>query len=303
MRIAYFGTGEISAGILDNFCRFEKPVVVITNPDSRKGRGMKLSPTPVKLKSWELGLKNILTPENLRDDEFLKVLREYRLDFVVVVDYGKVLPKEVLDIPKFYPLCFHPSLLPKYRGATPIERAFFNCDEMLGLTVFIINEKIDQGKIVMQDSMPISPCFETKGEVITRMVKAGADMLYRSIIMLYENKVVPRPQKGETSYAPKLRPEEEFINPEEGVKKTVGKINGLSPKPGARFIWKGKNLKILKARPYNSTNGETKVGEFVYLKKEKSLLLGCSDGFAEILLIQPPDKRPLKGFEFANGYL
>lgn len=302
MKIIYFGSGEVSRSVLENLLKFVKPLVVITKPDAPKGRGKKVLPTPVKELAISEGIR-VITPKFLKDDDFLSVLKALEPDFIMLADYGGILPREVLEVPKLYPLCFHPSLLPKYRGASPIERAFFNCDEFLGLTVFIMNEKIDEGKIVMQDKILLNPCENTKGEILPEIAKIGAEMLYKSAKMILEGFRDFKPQIGEVSHAPRLKREEEFINPHEGVKKTVGRINGLSPNPGARYIWKGKNLKILKARPYSGEliNGE--IGEFLYKRKEKKLLLRCFDGYAEIITIQVEGKKPMSGNDFANGYL
>lgn len=300
MKVVYFGSGDLSSLILQELVKLLDISLVITKPDAPKGRGRKTSPTPVKEVSMKLNL-NVKTPSNLKDEEFLNELRNLKPDFILLADYGEKIPKEILDIPKYYPLCFHPSLLPKYRGATPIERAFFNCDDHIGLTVFVMNERIDEGMIVLQDALPFSPCYETKGEVIPRISKKGAKMLYDAVNLIVENKAELKPQKGEVSYAPKLRKEEEFVNPYEDFKRCVGRINGLSPKPGARMIWKGKNLKILKSVPYGKC--DVSLGELVFLHKEKKLVLGCANGCIEIVSIQVEGKRPISGYDFANGYL
>lgn len=302
MKIVYFGSGEVSKGVLENLLNFVKPLAVITKPDAPKGRGKKVLPTPVKDLAISEGIE-VITPKSLKEEGFLKRLKAIEPDFIMLADYGGILPKEVLEVPKFYPLCFHPSLLPKYRGATPVERAFFNCDEFLGLTVFIMNENIDEGKIVIQDGMPLNPCENTKGEVLPEIAKKGAEMLYMSASMILEGYRDFKPQLGEPSYAPKLKKEEEFINPYEGVKRTVGKINGLSPKPGARYVWRGKNLKLLKARPYRGDIDRGDIGEFLYERKEKKLLLKCLDGFVDIITVQVEGKKPISGYDFANGYL
>ncbi|MEO0175082.1 MAG: methionyl-tRNA formyltransferase [candidate division WOR-3 bacterium] len=302
MKIVYFGSGEVSKGVLENLLSFVKPLAVITKPDAPKGRGKRVLPTPVKELAISKGIK-VLTPKSLKDGGFLSELKALNPDFIMLADYGGILPKEVLEIPRLYPLCFHPSPLPKYRGASPIERAFFNCDDFLGLTVFVMNEKIDEGEIVMQDKIPLNPCENTKGEVLPEITKRGAKMLYDSANMILEGFRNFKPQIGESSYAPRLKREEEFINPNEGVKRTVGKINGLSPKPGARYVWRGKNLKLLKARPYRDGFIKGDIGEFFYEKGEKKLLLICSDGCAEIITVKVEGKNPISGYDFANGYL
>ncbi len=302
MKIVYFGSGEVSKGVLENLLKFVKPLAVITKPDAPKGRGKRVLPTPVKELAISKGIK-VLTPKSLKDEGFLGELKALNPDFIMLADYGGILPKEVLEIPRLYPLCFHPSLLPKYRGASPIERAFFNCDDILGLTVFVMNEKIDEGKIIIQDKIPLNPCENTKGEILPEITRMGAKMLYDSAKMILQGFRDFKPQIGEVSYAPRLKREEEFINPYEGVKRTVGRINGLSPKPGARYVWRGKNLKLLKARPYLGEVINGNIGEFFYERKEKKLLLICSDGYVEIITVQVEGKNPISGYDFANGYL
>ncbi len=306
MRYAFFGSGEFARLVLEELLRFEPPVITVTRPDKPKGRKRRLAPTPVKELAQKVGLR-VETPENPNAKEFVSLLRGAQIDFIFLADYGKILGRGLLSVPKVAPLCAHPSLLPKYRGASPIERAFFNCEEISGVTVFVMNERIDEGGIVLRESLVLDPCHRTKGEVLPEFARLGARLLYEGAHLLYEGKVRPVPQKGEVSYAPKVRPEEEMVRPEEGVRPTVGKINGLSPAPGARYVWRrdGKErvIKLLKAEPYPSPVS-VPVGEFLYLKDEDALLLGCSDGAARIHRLKVAGKpREFSAKEFANGYL
>ena len=306
MRYVFFGSGEYARLVLEELLKFEPPVLTVSRPDRPKGRRRALSPTPVKEFALKVGLR-VETPEDPNDEEFVSLLRRERIDFIFLADYGKILKRGLLEVPKVAPLCAHPSLLPKYRGASPIERAFFNCEEISGVTVFVMNERIDEGGIVLRESLVLDPCHRTKGEVLPEFARLGARLLYESARLLSEGKVRPVPQEGEVSYAPKIRPEEEFVRPEEGVRATVGKINGLSPTPGARFLWRRENrervLKLLKAEPYDGSE-TAPVGDFLYLREKDVLLLGCSDGAARVHLIKVAGKpREFSAREFANGYL
>ncbi len=230
MRYAFFGSGEFARLVLAELLGFEPPVLTVSRPDKPKGRKRKLAPTPVKEFALKVGLR-VETPENPNDRAFVGILRDTGIDFIFLADYGKILGRELLKVPKVAPLCAHPSLLPKYRGASPIERAFFNCEEISGVTVFVMNERIDEGGIVLRESFVLDPCHRTRGEVLPEFARLGARLLYEGARLLSEGKVRPVPQEGEVSYAPKVRPEEEIVRPEEGVRATVGRINGLSPTP------------------------------------------------------------------------
>ncbi len=304
MRYVFFGSGEIARLTLSELLKYGSPVLVVTRPDRPKGRKRRLTPTPVKALAVERGLE-VVTPENPNRSDFVDFLKSLGVDFIFLADYGKILRRNLLNVPKVAPLCMHPSLLPKYRGAAPIEWAFFNCDEISGVTVFVMEEKVDAGKVVLRESLIIDPCHRTKGEVLPDFARLGARLLYEGARLLYEGKVKPVPQEGEVSYAPKLRPEDEIVHPEEGVRPTVGRINGLSPDPGARYLWRTRNLhlKLLKAEPYTGSQIPP-VGEFAYVREEDALLLGCSDGAARILSLKVAGKpRALSPKEFANGYL
>ena len=304
MKYVFFGSGQLGRLTLEELLRYGPPIAVVSRPDRPKGRKRKLTPTPVKALASERGLK-VLTPEDPNAPEVVATLREMAPDFLFLIDYGAILKGEVLRVPKVAPLGAHPSLLPKYRGASPIERAFFNCDEISGVTVFVMEERVDAGGIVLRESVTLDPCHRTKGEVLPEFAALAARLLYEGANLLAEGKVRPIPQEGEVSYAPRLKPEDEVVRPEEGVRPTVGRINGLSPEPGARFYWeaKGLHLKLLKANPYVGERVPP-VGEFAYIKEEDALLLGCSDGAARILSLKVAGKpRPLSPGEFANGYL
>jgi len=291
---------------LKSLVRYAPPVLVVSRPDRPKGRRRILSPTVVKAEAERMNLP-VATPESPNAPEFVNFLKTLKPDFIFLADFGAILKEAVLDVPRVAPLGMHPSLLPKYRGAAPIEHAFFNCERLTGVSVFIMERRIDAGRIVLQETLEIDPCNQTRGEVLPLFAALGARLLYEGANMLLEGSVEPRPQVGEVSYAPKIRPEDEFIKPEEGVMRTVGRINGLSPAPGARYRWSrgGRvlDLKLLKASPH-SGDVSVPLGEFHYDRRNRLLLLGCSDGAARIHLLKVAGKpRPFNAEEFANGYL
>ncbi len=305
MRYVFLGSGEIARFTLRNLLKYAPPMLVITKPDRPKGRGRKLRPTPVKEEALAHGLA-VETPENPNSPDFVARVSDLKPDFIFLADYGAILKKNLLSSVSVAPLCMHPSLLPKYRGPAPLEHTFFNCERITGITVFVMEERVDAGDILLQETLTIDPAHQTKGDIIPLFAEVGARLLYESAKLLSEGRIKPRPQEGRPTYAPRLKPEDEFINPEEGFMKTTCRINGLSPNPGARYVWRtpyGKtfHLKLLRANPAPE-HVDVPVGEFVY--RDGKLLLGCGDGSVSVLQVRIAHKGKLLGpKEFANGYL
>ncbi|NPB04172.1 MAG: methionyl-tRNA formyltransferase [Thermotogae bacterium] len=306
MRYVFFGSGELGRLTLLELVKHEKPLLVVSRPDKPKGRRRKLSPTPVKAEARRLGLR-VETPLSPNLKDFIIFLQSLDIDFIFLADFGAILRKSLLQVPKIAPIGMHPSLLPRYRGAAPIEYAFFNCERITGVSVFVMEEKVDSGGILLQERIEIDPCNSIKGEVLPKFARLGGQLLHEAAHLLMEGSIRPIPQRGKPSYAPRLRSEDEFIRPQEGVMRTVGRINGLSPIPGARFVWERPSrplqLKLLRARPYEEDTS-LHVGQLHYEKGKDALLLGCSDGSVQILSLKVVGKaRPLSPKEFANGYL
>jgi methionyl-tRNA formyltransferase len=272
------------------------PNLLITIPPRRRGRGLKLKRCGVALIAESLGIE-VEEVENPNSKEFLERIGKERPDFLVVCDYGKILKRPLLELPREVPLNVHPSLLPKYRGAAPIERAIMAGEEKLGVTVFIMDEGIDTGDILLQEEVPIGG-EETKGDVVPRLAKVGAKLLKRAMEGYLKGKISPHPQSNvDASYAKKISKEELWLNFTNSARDVLNKIRALSPSPGARAKIDGILVKILRGRVIE---GREKPGKI--LDDRKSLKIGCADGILEVLELIPEGKKLMTGEQFRIGH-
>jgi methionyl-tRNA formyltransferase len=301
LRIAFFGTPEFAARILrDLVDRGENIVAVVTTPDKPQGRGRRLSASAVRVTAEELGIP-VLTPSRHKDPEFLHALSEVKADVFVVVAY-KILPPEVFRMPRLGTFNIHASLLPKYRGAAPINWAIIRGEQETGLTTFLLDETIDTGAILLQETMRLGP-DETAGELHDRMMLRGAEIAQRTLLLLASGEVPARSQTGaQATTAPKIFPEDckiDFDRPASDVKNF---IRGLSPSPGAyALLPDGIRLKIL--RVASATKDDLSPGEFYVAGDHRKAYVGCGDGSAlEIIELQVPGKRPMTAEELLRGH-
>ncbi|MBO6522293.1 MAG: methionyl-tRNA formyltransferase [Balneolaceae bacterium] len=268
---------------------------VVSNVDKRRGRGSETAPTPVKAKALELGLP-VIEVEDLKSDEFAKQLEVIQADLFVVVAF-RILPKHVLEIPKIGSVNLHASLLPKYRGAAPIHWAVMNGEERTGCTIFFLDEKVDTGKIILQKELSIGD-NETTGEVYSRLMKQGSEVLLDAINKIAENSYSTLEQDDTVaSPAPKIFREDCHIDFNQPAKKVHDKIRGLSPFPTAWAYLDGNKFNIYRSRlgPYAN------IGPGELLVREQKLLAGCSDGTVELLEIQLPGKKRMDTETFLQG--
>ena len=295
-KIAFFGAGNFAYKFLLNIIEKELvPEIIITSPDAPSGRGRQVKPTKVKEIALE---KNIpcFTPYDPNNPGFLEELKKYEIDYLFLTDYGKILKRELLILPKISPLNLHPSLLPKYRGAAPLERAIMNNEKYTGFTIFIMNEKIDAGDIVYQEKVEIDD--KTKGELEDEISLRASKILYDILLKISENKIKPKPQKGEVIYAPKIKEEELWIDWKKSAEEVKNKIHALSPIPGARTHFDGKYTKIYRVRVHKDMMGPP--GKIKI--EEGRLYVFCGKGAIEILEIQPTGKKIMEAREYILGY-
>ena len=288
--VYYFSSGSVGLEIFRKLIKMGLKIdKVITIPDRPKGRGRKLKPPDIKIEAEKLGIE-VVQAERPEEIDF----RE-KPQFIVVADYGKILRKKTLQLPKIAPLNIHPSLLPMYRGAAPIERAMMD-GYPLGVSIIIMNERIDAGEIILQEKIEYS-IEETKGDVIPRIASKGAELLIKSMELLLKGEANPRPQEGPSSYAKKIKKEELWVNFREDHIKVVRKINALSPTPTARAMLGDLYLKLYRAKP---SSMELKSGE-IWMDK-KHFIIGAEGGSVELLEVQPSGRRKLSAEEFIKGY-
>jgi len=298
MRIIFMGTPEFAVPSLDILFRHGYDMVgVITAPDKPGGR-LGIIQSAVKQYALEKGLP-VLQPEKLKNPDFLDALRALRADLQVVVAF-RMLPAVVWQMPPLGTLNLHGSLLPKYRGAAPINWAIIHGETETGVTTFLLRHEIDTGDLLFQQALPIGE-NETAGEVHDRMMQVGADLVLRTVQALEQGTAQPQPQPaGAATHAPKLFTETcriDFAQPTEVVHNFV---RGLSPYPGAWTMLDGKTLKILRTTK-EQARGTLTPGEF-FSDGKNELKISTLDGFLQIQELQMEGKRRMTTREFLNGY-
>ncbi|MFH1336518.1 MAG: methionyl-tRNA formyltransferase [Candidatus Zixiibacteriota bacterium] len=301
MRIVFMGTPRFALPSLNELTRSRHQIVgVITVPDKPQGRGQKLAESPVKTFAREHGLK-ILTPENLKDEEFIGELKGLNPDAILVVAF-RILPEEVFTLPPLGTVNLHASLLPKYRGAAPINWAIINGETKTGLTTFYIRKKVDTGDVILQKEIDIGP-DETFGELHDRMAELGSQMLLETIDLIEGGEVkLIRQDDTLATKAPKITPEHCRIDWSDKASEIKNLIRGLSPSPGAFTLLRGKILKIYKSEVSGATKYIDSFGEIVDSDNPKEIWVKTGCGLLSLLEVQPEGKKRMSGEEFIRGY-
>ena len=273
--------------LLENF----EVKAVITQPDRPFGRGQKLTPPPVKQFALERGIK-CFQPESKQ--ELYQTLKDLKPDCVVVVAYGRILTKEMLEIPRFGCINLHASLLPKYRGASPIQRALLAGEKFTGNCVMLMDEGMDTGPILSRQVLRIDEedNYQTLSE---KLSIAGANLLVETLKLWFEGKIKPKPQTGKPTYAPPVLKEELRICWKAPAESVLNRIRAFFPEAYC-FTPRGDRLKVLRAKLYKAEGEEGRIID------RKKLIVGCGEGAVEILeLINQKGKR-VSGEEFLRGY-
>lgn len=301
MRIVFMGTPDFAIPSLEKLINSKHEVVgVVTGPDKPRGRGLHLSESPVKKFSKEHNLK-ILTPENLKSDDFFNSLKELAPDLLVVVAF-RILPEKIFSLPPLGTVNLHASLLPKYRGAAPINWALINGETKTGLSTFFIQKKVDTGDLILQKEIDILP-EENFGELHDRMANLGADFLLETLDLIEKGEAKPiRQDDAQATPAPKITPEHCRIDWSKEAVQIKNQIRGLSPTPAAFCLYKGKILKIYKAAVLGDTPFPDGFGEVMEPNKKEEIWVRTSKGILNLLEAQPEGKRKMSAAEFARGY-
>ena len=273
---------------------------VVTGKDKRVGRGQRLKPTPVKKFAVENNL-DVITPSSLKDIKFIEKLSSLHADLFVVVAF-RILPESVFTIPPEGTINLHGSLLPKYRGAAPINWAIINGENETGLTTFFIQKRVDTGDVIAKIRIPIGE-NDTAGELHDKMSEAGADLLLESIDQIERGDVHPKRQEGDVTMAPKITKEICHINWNMDVKAIHDLVRGLSPYPRAYTILEEKEYKILTSsiETNSRVSDEYTPGEIIQANSKGKMLVATGSGILSIEEIQPPSKRRMSIAEFLRG--
>jgi methionyl-tRNA formyltransferase len=296
--VIFMGTPEFSVPVLEELNKIANILLVVTQPDKPVGRKQELRPTPVKVRAEELDL-NISQPERLR--EITDELEELSPDFIITCAYGQIVPKEILDIPNFLPINVHASLLPKYRGAAPIQRAIMNGDEKTGITIMVMEEGLDTGPILSMQDLAISK-YDNLGVVHDNLSILGADLLAETLPLLFDDTITPVPQDTElVTIAPKITKDDELIDWNNQTIDVYNHIRALNPVPGAYTVINDKEFKIFEV-DYQILESTESPGTITNITKD-NFSITTADGHIIIKTLQLSGKNKTDAKTFINGYL
>ncbi len=311
MRIVFMGTPELAATVLDRLVSEKYDVVLcVTQPDKPVGRKMVLTAPPAKVKALECNIP-VYQPASLRNGEAMEKIASYSPDMIVTAAYGKILPQEMLDLPKYGCINVHGSLLPKYRGAAPVQWAILNLDKVTGVTIMKMDAGMDTGDILTSCEVPIDERVHTP-ELMDQLAKAGAELLIETLPKYISGQVRPVPQKNdEATMSPPITKEQGEISWEKTAAEICAQIRALSQWPGASTYWKGSKLKIYDA--WLDPNGETLLSEYtsshgiptpgtVLAARKGVLAVMCKDRPLYLLEIQPASGKRMKAIDCAHNY-
>ena len=297
MKIVFMGTPDFAVPCLQRLLDDGHEIAgVFTQPDKPKGRGYKLMPPPVKQLAEKHGL-SVYQPTSLRGEDALALMQSLAPQLVVVVAYGKILPKELLQVPQYGCVNVHGSLLPKYRGAAPIQWSVINGDTETGVTTMFMAEGMDTGDIILTEKTPIE-AGETSGELYERLSVIGAQCLARTIALFEGTTPVPRtPQNNSlATLAPMLNKAMAELHFSKTAQELHNLIRGLSPWPVAYTACRGKLLKVHKAQVAVGYSG--KQGEVL---DDKRMIIACEGGAIELLEVQEEGAKRIPAVAFMNG--
>lgn len=302
MKILFMGTPDFAKESLETVYNAGHEILgVVTNPDRPKGRGMKLVASPVKEYAISKGLK-VYQPEKIRNNvEFIEEIKSLEPDVICVVAYGKILPKEILDIPRLGCINVHGSLLPKYRGAAPIQWAVINGDKTTGITTMYMDVGMDSGDMILKEEVEIGP-NETTGEVWDKLSKIGGQLLVKTLEEI-ENGTAPRiPQDNNFTLAPML--EKEMSKIDWHTKTAVeikNLVRGLDPIMGTYSYLDGKKIKIWKVDVLPNDVPNVKNGTVIKADSKDGLYIKAKDGIVKVLEIQVENAKRMSTQDFLRG--
>lgn len=300
LRILFMGTPDFAEMCLRALVENGHNVVgVFSQPDKQKGRGMKVQYCDVKRYALEAGLE-VYQPETLKDGAVQGLLEELSPDIIVVVAYGKILPEYVLKYPKYGCINVHGSLLPEYRGASPIQRAVIDGKKITGVTTMYMDKGLDTGDMLLKREYEIGENTNT-GEAFDDLAKIGAELLLETLDGLENGTITPIPQDStKATYAEKILKDECATSFDENAQKVHNKIRGLYPFPGAFCYHDGKVLKLCESRLYKEEAPAGNIGEVVGLSKD-GILVKCSEGAVLLTKVKPEGKGVMNAVDLING--
>lgn len=295
MKIVFMGTPEFSVNVLEGLLEKHEVVLVVTQPDKLVGRKQTLEYSPVKKCALEHGL-NVFQPKKIKDE--YQVVLDAKPDIIITAAFGQFIPNVILEYPEYGCINVHGSLLPKYRGGSPIQTAIINGEKETGITVMYMASKMDSGNIIAQRSIPILDT-DDNGTMFNKLSVLGRDLLMEVLPSIFDKTNPSIPQdETKVTYAYNISHEQQFINWNKTSKEIVNLIRGLAPNPTALTSINGTIIKVFKAKEV-SVDTKYTPGEVIKLNKE--LLIATADGAVSILELQQSGKNKMDVKSFLNG--
>lgn len=294
------GTSGFAVPSLEALLRSEHEVIgAVTQPDRPAGRGLRESVSPVKRVAVEAGIP-IHQPEKVRSEEFITLVRDLSPDAIVVAAFGQIIPKTILDIPRFGNINVHASLLPKYRGAAPVHYALFEGETVTGVTTMLMDPGLDTGDILLQREVKIDPT-DDEGALEVKLAAVGAELLIETLTGLEAGNITSQPQDSSlATVSPSVKRGECQIEWNNHAARIVNRIRGCSPRPGAYTYWQNSPLKVWRASVAEDRSGG-EPGEVIGATAD-GVLVKAGSGVVLLIEVQPENKKRMNAAEFARGY-
>jgi methionyl-tRNA formyltransferase len=297
VRIVFMGSPDFALPSLSSLAKTHPVVGVVTQPDRASGRGRELKPPPVKTLARELGIP-VMQPEKLRAPEYMAQLQDWKPDLIVVAAFGQILKKDVLDLPRHGCINVHASLLPRWRGAAPINAAILHGDEETGVTIMQMDVGLDTGPTLARKSIRIRR-DDTAGSVLQALSTLGADLLIETLPEYFLGNLKPVPQLTEgATYAPMLKKDDGLLDFTRPAVELERRVRAMNPWPGAWFVWNGNLLKVLRA---STISGEKGLASGVRFKVEGRPVVQSAEGALVLDEVQPAGRKVMSGISFLAG--
>jgi len=300
-RLVFMGTPEFAVPTLRTLIREGHHIVaVVTQPDRPKGRGRKFVASPVKRLALDHGIE-VLQPPKASDDHFCEIIERKEPDLMVVVAFGQILRKRLLDVPRWGVVNVHASLLPKLRGPAPVQWAILNDDSKTGLTIMKMDEGLDTGPIFLQEELPIFK-DETAGQLRERLAIGAGDLMVRCLNLMSKGALVERPQEtSAASYAPKIEREVALVDWGLSATRVSALIRALDPKPGAHTTFQGRQIKLFSSRVIDESGPDVIPGRITALNRQE-VVVEAGAGRIGVRELQIPGKKRLAAGDFLRGF-
>lgn len=300
-KVIFMGSPDFALPALEALVAHYHVAGVVTQPDRPAGRGRKLTSPPIKILADRLSIPTI-QPRRMAEDEAMAILKSWHPDLIVVAAFGQILKTEVLELPRFGCINVHASLLPRWRGAAPIQAAILNGDPQTGVTIMKMDQGVDTGPILSQQAVPVTP-EETAGSLAPQLARLGAQLLIETLPLYLEEELQPVPQQGEATYAPLLKKSDGELDFHLGAIALERKIRAYHPWPGTFIYWNDQRLKIISAHISGDGGKDPQAGgipgQHLIFEDHPAVVTG--EGILIIDELQPAGKKPMPGSIFLQG--